>query len=274
MAGDVIRDENIDETRSGLGLWHDYALGDSRVLELRLGSLTLAVQHLTEEWRAGYRRSATEATGEVHFRQSVNWDECDETQRLVLHDQSDRLRLYPALADRPVIIRSASPLLLPAGEQVTLYVSSPIWVRLEVGESSRLLLDIPAMRPSDTWFGPSTREGELCYAARTLGRLRLTDLPRRAHRAITPLVIRNQSDSDLAFEKVSLPAPHLSLFTTAEGFLWTQQVTMERIDADEPETLRIGDGAASEAKGGTLLTRAREEPDERILKKAWSTLFG
>ena len=43
-----------------------------------------------------------------------------------------------------------------------------------------LLGDWPfVVHPSDTWFGPSAREGTLCYAARTTGRLRLENLLQR-----------------------------------------------------------------------------------------------
>ena len=52
-----------------------------------------------------------------------------------------------------------------------IYVSTPLWVRVDVHDPPQFLQEIPVIRPSDTWFGPSTREGELGYAGRTHGRL-------------------------------------------------------------------------------------------------------
>jgi len=48
------------------------------------------------------------------------------------------------------------PLGVPPGEQASVYVSSPLWVRIETGKPAKLLCELPTFRPSDTWFGPNT----------------------------------------------------------------------------------------------------------------------
>jgi len=65
------------------------------------------------------------------------------------------LSLAPMLADRAIVVRPDIPLFVLAGEEVTLYVSTPLWIRVEVGSDGRLLQEIPSYRPSDTWFGSS-----------------------------------------------------------------------------------------------------------------------
>jgi hypothetical protein len=82
------------------------------------------------------------------------------------------------------------------------------------GVSSAAIFDQPTHRPSDTWFGPTTMTGELCYAIRTSVRLNLENLPARPGRAISVVQVKNQSRTDLKVEKPRVPSdrvgtPHL-----------------------------------------------------------------
>ena len=122
------------------------------------------------------------------------------------------IALTPALADRPVVARPEKPFCLPAGAEAVVYVSSPLWVVLSTAQDLKLA-EIPIVRPSDTWLGPSTREGELCYASRTFLRLSLDNLPRRPHRATSMVRILNHADTALPLRALKLPAPPIWLCT-------------------------------------------------------------
>jgi len=163
-------------------------------------------------------------------------------------ETSEAVWLRPLLADRALVSRPMSPLYVPAGETATIFVRSPLWLRVEVGDNLVPLLELPILRPSDTWFGPTTMEGELCYASQTYARLSLENLPIGPHHAITQITIQNQADSQLLVEHLKLPVPYLALFEAADGLLWTQGVTMTRsrdtgmanfqIESDPPEWVR------------------------------------
>ena len=105
--------------------------------------------------------------------------------RFSVQRTSDDIIVEPVLANRPVIVRPRKALYVEGLETSTLYVSTPLWIRIRLGET-RVLTEIPSIRPSDSWFGPNTREGELCYSSITEGRTRMEEIPFRAHRAITP----------------------------------------------------------------------------------------
>jgi len=77
----------------------------------------------------------------------------------------------PALADRAVVVYPEEPFHVTAGESITLFCSTPLWIRVEIGASRHALMETAIERPPDTWIGPSTREGELCYATQTAARL-------------------------------------------------------------------------------------------------------
>ena len=45
-------------------------------------------------------------------------------ERYVFRDTKELLNILPALADRPVVTRPATPFYLPRGEEITIFVSS------------------------------------------------------------------------------------------------------------------------------------------------------
>lgn len=195
------------------------------------------------------------------------------THRYSVRTTEEKVALQPLLADRPVVTRPEHPLSILPGEAVTLYISTPLWVCVRLVESERTLQEVPSHRMSDTWFGPSTREGELCYATRTTGRLRVDSLPRRLHRALTPLHVRNRSEEILALERVQLPARHLALYTTPDDVLWTEAVTMIHTDGMQGADVRIKDGPPSEVDRARRLQDPREASKKGLFTSTFSA-FG
>jgi hypothetical protein len=199
------------------------------------------------------------------------------THRHSVRDTDEQIALRPALADRPVVARPEHSLSVLPGESVTLYLSTPLWARVELIESERVLQEVTSHRMSDTWFGPSTQTGELCYATRTTGRLRLDQIPVRLHRALTPLQVRNQASEALGLERVQLPAPHLALYETTDDGLWTDTVTMIRREGQTGADIRIEEGAPSEAGDATRVQAPRETSKQGLITSTFSAfgaLFG
>ncbi len=167
-----------------------------------------------------------------------------------------------------------APFHLLPGQETTLYVGSPIWVRLRVGEPAIQIKELPTRRPSDTWFGGSTREGELCYAIKTRAVTDLERLPVFHRSAVTPVLIRNRAGDPLWLEKLKLPVPYLSLFGADDGRLWTEGVSLTRSDEGEMASLEVGSGPPDEASRGQLLTPARRTSEPNLIIRAFSSLFG
>ena len=133
---------------------------------------------------------------------------------------------------------------------------------------------MPIYRPSDTWFGPSTREGELCYGSQTNCLLHLDELPFRPHRAITPVMVKNKAETALLIERMSLPVNYLSLFHASSGQLWTQTITMERREEENVATLQLAKGLPSQAGRAMPVCGPRLKSDKRVLMRALTALFG
>lgn len=250
-------------------------VGDT--LRCRLGPLALIVGHVPGEWQVAFghdeedEHSATATLADAALDPD---DDVGERERFIVAGEDPRLRLLPLLADRAVVIRPRQPVFLPEGEEITLYMSTPVTVAIQVGAAERLLREVVSVRLSDTWFGSSTREGELCYSGRTTARQHREELPRRAHRAITPVRIRNEAESPLPLTKLSLPVPVLSLYGAEDGSLWTEGVALVRQNASDLAALEIEDGAPDFAGPVTLVSGPRQPRSAGTLVRAFSVLFG
>ena len=223
--------------------WGSYDVAAGQTLRWQIGPTTLWVGRRHVEWIIGHVVGRDPADSRlVVAADSESPDEGEaEVTRFALQGASGTLRLSAALPDRPVIFRAESPFFIPSGEEATLFVSSPLWFRIDVGTASAALLDLPLQRPSDTWFGPDTRTGELCYASRTAARLDLDELPVRPHRAITSVRIINRASSNLPLEKLKVPVTGLELFCSGDGHLWTAALTFERLEDHDQARVRVAD---------------------------------
>jgi hypothetical protein len=178
----------------------------------KLGPLRFWLERRAREWRL-----TTEETHDILARDLAI--ECPapqaepptsgrgiELRRFVSEATEGGFSLEPRLADRSVVVRPDEPLFLVPGAKVEFFVSSGLWMVLRLADGTELF-ERPIVRPSDTWFGPSPLEGELCYASRTSARLELAEIPQRHHRAVTRILVENRSATPRRIVRVLLPAP-------------------------------------------------------------------
>ncbi|MBN1994131.1 MAG: hypothetical protein JW953_15645 [Anaerolineae bacterium] len=261
-----------------VGWWGQFNVDSGQTIQWEIGPLKLAIQRLPNEWQIAYEQDETLAEENNEWEQKTTATNLEtlgyaNLKRYPFQQTHNPLHLLPALADRPVVTRPWTPLHIIANEEAVMFVSSPLWVRLTVADPPKQLLEIPVRRPSDTWFGPSTMEGELCYASRTQGRLNFENIPLQTHRAVTQVTIRNQAKSALVVERLSLPVPYLSLFATAEGVLWTETVTMACTRDTGMAACDIGAIPPPQASQARLINEPRQKPGQNMIVRAFGALF-
>jgi hypothetical protein len=246
----------------------------------QIGPLTFIVRRYEKEWQICHRSSIWPDNTPSSWTVTTDAEDGDDVcadgvvERHVFSHTNEELLIEPLLADRSVVIKSSVPILIPAGEQISFYVSTPLWVRVRLQQRHHTLLDVAATRLSDTWFGPSTMEGELCYATTTSGRLHLDDLPVRVHRAITPVRINNAGEQPLKLEKLNLPVPFLSLFDTGAHGLWTEEVTLHHDERKELAQVVVGAHPPPPYNLAQRVSTSRKVADKSILNKTFGALFG
>jgi hypothetical protein len=279
--------------------WGETALPVGGVARVVAGPLRLWARRRAHEWALVTTTGSNGHAGEAERGHPVPEDDVPESgsvHRFSFAQSPAALVLRPVLADRAVVVRPESPLWIPSGERVVLFMSTPVWVGVSVGRPSRQrvarrrgrrpersaedavedvgLIDIPTYRLSDTWFGPSTLVGELCYSSRTAGRLALDELPTRPHRAVTPVTIENLAASSLELRRLVVPIPSLALYADTRSGLWTQGVTLSRETDSDLATARVDTTPPTVAHGPPeRLADARLATPAGGMVHAFSRLF-
>jgi hypothetical protein len=238
-------------------------------------TFTLAVEHKIQEWCIHLKRNKQleDDTNENAFSLSVGeFIPVDFTlmSRHIAPVETDVLDIKPSLADRTVVCRPKSPINILPGASVIIFLSTPVWLAVSVkGRQPILLKEIATQQLSDTWFGSSTLEGELCYASQTIGWLDIDQLPSSLLQVLTSLKIENKADSDLIFERIALPVTSLSLYVTDQGQLWTQNVGLIRENDGYYAKLKLGNAKANTR----LISGPRVESGHGKLIHAFSAIF-
>ncbi len=238
--------------------WGTFKLEEQNARFWEIGPMLLGIERLAKEWRLASYSSEDLEKNTIKIAQ----EDCpdfpkDKLQfrRYVFHHTDPTIILTPTLADRSQVSRAETSFSIPPDEHITIYVSSPVWVRIETG-SGILLDEIPSIRQSDTWHGPNTREGELCYSSRTFCRTNIEELPIRQHRVLTPVVIHNHHYTPLLIEQLSLPLSHLSIFADENGGLWTEEIVIKN-ELHNNHIVKQSKGAPHMAKNAILISKPR-----------------
>ena len=267
-------DESMASFARARPWWGEVVVPSNAQARWRLGPLTVWLQRLPNEVRLAWRSQEDAFAYEV-ARLGPPEDLRDDPnmQRYCFGQDLERVRVQPALPDRPVVSKPEKPLYIFAGEQVTLYLSFPLWLSIEAGAPARRLLEVPTLRLSDTWSGPSTQEGGLCYASRNFGRLAVDEIGARPYRVLTAVHLQNQALEPLCVERIIVPLPHMSLFQDAAGVMWTESLTLAAAEARGPLQPSIGRGPPPEARQAQLVAEPRLCARRSPLARAFGNLL-
>jgi hypothetical protein len=211
----------------------------SEGLILAIGTTRIGLRRVGLELRVAVDRGADQDVAPAVLPGALSVD--DQVRLLV---PPGAVRVRPQTADRAVVARVVTPLVVAPNASVQVFLSTPLW--MDIGG----VWDAPVQPSMRTWFGPSTVQGVLAYASRTrlrTARERLTPGP---DRIFTSAVVRNLGSDPLRIERLLVPVERLALFADAQGVIWTQDVVYERTEGEQARVL-LQDGE------GTLLAEPR-----------------
>lgn len=258
--------------------WGSFALAAGGSVKKQIGPLSLVICRAKPEWRIYYEHSLAWSESEPEKEEEIleHFHIGTETlqERYVINDGPQQVDIAPTLADRSVVAQPERPFYIPAGQEATLLISTPLWVKIAYDDGKKVLGEIPIIRPSDTWFGPNTMEGESCYASRTNARTVTSELPRRFHRAVTPVHISNESSSQLLLERINLPVPFLNLYESVDQQLWTQAVKLVKDKNEVTAGFEILTGPPQQIPEAELLVTSREKVSGNTIIRKISGFFG
>jgi hypothetical protein len=246
-------------------------------MHLRLGPLEVWIGRLESGWRVLTRQGGNPLEENLVCCDTAPLMEPPEdcaVHRFASGSSGDAIVVRPMLADRSIVTRPTAPVTIPAGDSVDLFVSTPIWLRIELPRPVRLLLELPTSRPTDTWLGATTRYGDPAYACRTAAQLLLGDLPPRSHRAVTRVSVRNRASESLRLARLSVPVPSLALYRVESGNLWTQPVIATLAAGSGGQPLVELGATPDGARQVELMAQPREETSPTAIKRALQVLLG
>ena len=257
--------------------WGHVEVADETTAHWHVGSLRLWASRLGGRWRISSLQDDDPLVATLTLAVPCPIGEVRAvatTQVFATSRVYTAINLRPCLATRPVVARPLDSLVVQPDDETTLFVSSSLWLQMSWSDVATPLVDLPIFRPSDTWFGPSRAEGELCYVTRTRALASADDLTWLPGRAVTRVQIRNRSRVGLAVERIKLPVTRLALHADAAGRLWTDPLTYIVSGAGADADVERSATAPAEAGPCTLVSPPRAEGHLMNWKRTLSALLG
>ena len=257
--------------------WEPWNLEEGRVGIWTVGPLELQIENRVGEWCVATRyeaaRRGDEEAWAYHEAAGPLDDSAAGLERYLLPEGGTAVGLIPRMADRPIVASPDVPLFLLPDEETRIFLGSPLWIAIAVQDARRVLRQVPIQRPSDSWFGPDTLRGTLCYATHTRARVYAANLPRYIRHAVTAVQIHNRSRRPLRVERIKLPVPHLDVFAGEDGRLWTQEV---RLTQDDHGLAEIEDQRSVPEEAGRThrLSAARSPLERSVFTRAFASFSG
>ena len=257
--------------------WGEYHFELQQARAWQFGSLLFRLTRGLQEWRLEYHRPSVQYDYEQQWHEILDPNfalpQPMQIERYMFKNTSSKIQLMPRLADRSVVIKPVDPIYIPAGQNGTLYISTPLWISGFVEGQRAPIFDLPVILPKDTWFGPDHRTGEICYATAVDGRTDLQQLRVRAFRAVTPIEFYNTSHQQLRFDRMNVPIPALPLFfSESTARLWTSQIRVFHESLGRQPRIRIENRTPAHAGQVQPIHSPRQEAGS-VLFNMFDSLF-
>ena len=254
--------------------WGEFDIAEQQTIAWLMGQRQLAGRRESNEyylWNIAHEETSDQA---IAIKRYYSADDLGNTG-LIRHlskATDNCVIVAPRLADRSFIAKPSAILkVLPEGE-AQIYVSTPLWFSMKT-PGGITLIDTPWQRPSDSWFGPSTREGELCYAKYTDARLNYEKIEHHNYRAVTPVNIINRHEEVLSIERISVSVRLLQLYHDENLNLWTQPLTIIRETGEDNAEIQLGSQNPDDLPSLNPVNDARDLSEKKTLMRNLTSLL-
>jgi len=209
--------------KAGISVWEAVDIPQRNCLHWRFPARSIWVERVEMEWHVLSLPIRRRTRGAVRTAVPRSQKPGSSAWRHYLHHSGGKTQPSPVLPDRPVVIRPDRALTLLPGQSTIFYLGLPVWFRLSTaGTRPARIFDEPLAVLTRTWFGdPIT--GELCWGLATRLHHSLDSVDIAPDHAVCPLMIENESETDLEFQKICIHVEHLSVFR-GRARLWTNSL--------------------------------------------------
>lgn len=237
--------------------WGNVSVKEEQSHFWKIDDLIICLDRYNQEWHIAHYKEKNGDAPNAHKDAPVPKEKF-KFKTFASKTGSNEIHLKPSLPNRSLMTRIDRERTIAVNEDLILFQSTPVWVKVEVGKPQITLDEIPTKILSDTWSGKNTLEGELCYSSLEQCTPRLLDLKSDVIQVITPVLIMNRSKHPLPIKEVRLPLNHLAVYSDPEHHLWTEQIIFYYEGKNAAESFTIKKLPKS-IKEMTLLTPARSK---------------
>ncbi len=245
--------------------WRTYSSEQGSAQTIECGPLQVHLQWSANEiWIASRYRAWPSSDNDDEQTGELSWS------RWALNVNDTDIQVQPALPSTPILLKPEDPYRIVPGASTRIYTRIPLWLQLRTAKGKALLVEIPTVTMSNTWFG-STVDGERCLSHNSSVRRFLTDDFFLPHLASCTLEVKNSSPSELMFEKICLRTENLTLYDH-KGNIWTDvtSITYKGIGGDGE--IGMSGKPPVEVEGATVISRPRVHKSSNLAVRTFELL--
>ncbi len=234
----------------GLFSWGKYRIPGGEDLSFQVGALRIFIRKEKDEIRIAHIRSPEGEPRPTPPAEKNDW------VRWGASGSSEEVEILPLFPDRPLVLQPENPFRLLPDARARIFVRVPLWVQVKVpGAKGGVLLEIPTLTLSDTWWG-GLQDGELAYWLAIHARRAATSDIFLADRILCPLSLVNRATEELPVEKLLLRVAHLGVYR-GHGSLWSDEIHVRYRGEEEGSDLEMTGRPPAEAPAAPRLTPPR-----------------
>ncbi len=257
-------------------IWDPIEFTTERCATWTLECLSLWIEHYEHEWHVlpMYNKAGLYPESRLTMKEKDEKPQSSDWVHYIIHDGNWILPV-PAMMDRPVVVRPDRQLVLIPGERANFFLSLPLSFRLMVSLGSktktlRKLAEFPICTMKNTWFGDPV-SGELCYFNNARLFADFNQIPVSSIQAVCPIMISNESERELSFDRICLHTEFLGIYRSPSRF-WTNEVRVVFKGTEQETQIQPSKNAPLMEGPMNLVTDPRQPIENWHLKRTFNLL--
>ncbi len=257
--------------KTGLGVWDQVEIPQKQCAAWKFPHRSIWVERIESEWHVlsmAERDNGAEARS-MFLRRSLK--PTSSHWRHYLQRESSPVQPSPVLPDRPVVIRPDRALTILPGQSTIFYLQLPVWFRLSTtGPRAARIFEEPLTVLTRTWFGDPVT-GELCWGLNTRLHHSLDSVETAAWIAVCPILIENDAETALDFEKICVHVENLSVFRGPRR-LWANSLNVIFRGPDQASQIEVVHTPTGVEEELVLVSSARQPSAGWNIRKTFGML--
>ncbi|MBF0196247.1 MAG: DUF432 domain-containing protein [Planctomycetes bacterium] len=234
--------------------WEAKDVGDNTDFSWEIGQLKLLLKGKETEWS---------------IKHILDNKDDNLWERWIGTNNVKQVSLRPIMPDLPLVVKSSSPVVIIPNSEIQIYISIPLFVKLELSNNSIEGINEYATIPlSQTWFGDAM-VGSHAYSLKTEIYETLNEITSENNQVICPILVKNITKKPFRFERLCLHVEHLSIYEM-EQKLYADSLKVSYRGEEGFSKIEYSPGIDDFSKKLKLIEKSRNPIQKSIFKRSFS----